>query len=250
MIATYITKIIYSIITIIIASVLVFIFRYIFKRSIKQLNLDPTIINLVNDTIKYIISILAIVVVLELFGINVSGLVVSLGIVGIAIGFASRDILSNFISGIFVITDKTVKVGEVIEVNDYKGKVVKVGLRTTTIITEANKTVTVPNSVLSKNPYINYTYRACADVDIDASPVRLELTIPIDTNIDTFRENTLAGLSEMKWPIKEPKISINIINIDSEGINIRATAWTSDYSKTNKYRNEMAEIIRQNIVKD
>lgn len=249
MISIYIVKIIYSIITILIASLLIFIFRYIFKRSIKQLNLDPTIINLVNDTIKYIISILAIVVVLELFGINVSGLVVSLGIVGIAIGFASRDILSNFISGIFVISDKTVKVGEVIEVNDYKGKVVKVGLRTTTIITEANKTVTVPNSVLSKNPYINYTYRDCVDVDIDVSPVRLELTIPIDTNIDIFRENTLSGLSSMSWPVQEPKISINIINIDSEGINIRATAWISDYSKTNKYRNKMAEIIRQNIVK-
>ncbi|MGL4670180.1 MAG: mechanosensitive ion channel family protein [Methanobacteriaceae archaeon] len=245
---SYITPIIYSILTLIIARALVFIFNNIFKRSIKNLNLDPTIIHLVTDTVKYIIYILAIVMVLELFGVNVSGLVVSLGIVGIAIGFASRDILSNFISGIFVISDKTVKVGEVIKVNDYKGKVIKVGLRTTTIITESNKTVTIPNSVLSKTPYINYTYRNCAEVDFDGFPVKLEFTVPTTTNIDLFRENSLKGLSAMGWSLKNPGITINIVNIDSEGINLRVTAWTENYSKTKKYRNEMAEIIRKNIV--
>ena len=114
-------------------------------------DLNLTAHYLFKDIVKYTVIIVAIAWILHVLGINLESIIISLGVVGIVIGFASQDIVSNFISGIFVISDKRIKVGEVIEVNGFKGTIKKVGFRNTTMINQDNYEITIPNSVLSKN---------------------------------------------------------------------------------------------------
>ena len=117
----------------------------------QEFDLNLTAHYLFKDIIKYTIIIIAFAWILHVLGINLESIIISLGVVGIVIGLASQDIVSNFISGIFVISDKKVKVGEVIEVDGFKGTIKKVGFRNTTMINQDNFEITIPNSVLSRN---------------------------------------------------------------------------------------------------
>ena len=142
-----------SIILIIISSLIVIkIGEYVLSILEKRYDLNLTAHYLFKDLFKYLVIILAITWILQLIGINIQNIVISLGIVGIAVGFASKDIVSNFISGLFVITDKQIEVGKVIEVDGQKGTIRKVGFRNTYLINQDQHRIIVPNSVLSTKP--------------------------------------------------------------------------------------------------
>ena len=146
-----------SIILIIISSLIVIkIGEYVLSILEKRYDLNLTAHYLFKDLFKYLVIILAITWILQLIGINIQNIVISLGIVGIAVGFASKDIVSNFISGLFVITDKQIEVGKVIEVDGQKGTIKKVGFRNTYLINQDQHRIIVPNSVLSTKPYKIY----------------------------------------------------------------------------------------------
>ena len=108
-----------------------------------KFNLNITLHYLLKDIVKYTVYVVAIAWILHVIGINLESIIISLGVVGIAIGFASQDIVSNFISGIFIIGDNKVKVGEVIEVDGFKGTIKKVGMRNTTMINQDNYEITI-----------------------------------------------------------------------------------------------------------
>jgi small conductance mechanosensitive channel len=97
---------------------------YIVKRCGSQFCFEPTLIQVLDEIIKYFMIIVAITLVLTEFDMDVSAIVLSLGIAGVAVGFAARDTLSNFISGIFILADKRFKVGDIIEMSSQKGKVI------------------------------------------------------------------------------------------------------------------------------
>ena len=97
---------------------------------------DMTATYLIRDIITYIIYFIALMVILQFFGINVAGTLLSVGIVGIAVSFAAKDIISNLFSGIILIIGKSVKVGQTIEINNQKGYVERIFLRSTVIVND------------------------------------------------------------------------------------------------------------------
>ena len=117
---------------------------------------NMTAVYLIHDIINYSIYFIAIMITLQMFGIDLGGLLLSLGIVGIAVSLAAKDIFSNFMSGIVLILGKSIKVGETVEINNHKGNVERVSLKTTRIIDDNGIKHIVPNSVLTNNTYLQY----------------------------------------------------------------------------------------------
>ena len=87
---------------------------------------DMTAIYLIVDIINYIIYFLALIAILQLFGIDLLGTLLSIGIIGIALSFAAKDIISNLFSGIILIIGKSIKVGDTIEIDGKKGIVQRI----------------------------------------------------------------------------------------------------------------------------
>ena len=81
---------------------------------------DMTAVYLIRDIINYIIYFIALMTILQLFGINLAGTLLSLGIVGIAVSFAAKDIISNLFSGIILILGRSVKVGDTLSIKGEK----------------------------------------------------------------------------------------------------------------------------------
>lgn len=127
-----------------------FIIAKIFERLvIKVLNKKNTkiaISKVVAGIIKNILVIIGFISSLGTLGVNVSAIVAGLGLSGFAFGFAFKDMLSNFISGLLIFIYEPFKLGDMIEVNGKTGKVIDINLRYVTIETDETRAL-VPNSV-------------------------------------------------------------------------------------------------------
>lgn len=113
--------------------------------------------HLVKKIVAFAVYTVAILMILNTFGVEITPLIATMGIGGLAIGLALQSTLSNIFSGLYIISDKPVRVGDFIELpsNKLSGYVEDVGLRTTRIRTLPNTMIVVPNSVLAESILIN-----------------------------------------------------------------------------------------------
>ncbi len=122
-------------------------------------DLSREIGNLLLKLTKAFIIILGLVSILQEWGINVTTLIASLGIGGLAVALAAKDTLANFFGGVSVIADKSMKIGEWVKVGDIEGIVEDIGIRTTKIRAFDKGLITVPNSYIANNALINFSRR-------------------------------------------------------------------------------------------
>ena len=120
---------------------------------------------------------------LSYFGISIMPIISTLGIGGLAIGLALKDTLSNIFSGLYILLEKNIKVGDFIELeNGKKGYVMNINWRTTTIKTLSNDVVILPNEKLAQSIIVNFAKPA------ELTRVAIEIPVSYDTDIDKFEK--------------------------------------------------------------
>jgi small conductance mechanosensitive channel len=139
----------------------------ILKNFLKRFNIEKTLSNFLTNLVMAIISILALITISIIFGINTASILASLGVFGLAIGFAAQDILSNIISGLFIFWDKPFVIDDLIEIKDTYGKIDKITMRTTKVVTPDGKLLTIPNKDVVNNTVASYTNFPNLRLDID-----------------------------------------------------------------------------------
>lgn len=117
------------------------------------------VINLILKIIYFIIFVIALLIVLSKLGFNVSAIIASLGIGGLAVALATKDILANFFASVMLLFDNSFSQGDWIVCGDIEGTVVEIGLRKTTVRTFDNALIFVPNSKLASDPIRNWSRR-------------------------------------------------------------------------------------------
>ena len=122
------------------------IVQYGINNLLKNKNPDTNISKVIASIIKNIIVIIGFITALGTIGINVSAIVAGLGLTGFAFGFAFKDMLSNFISGIMIFIYEPFKLGDFVEIEGKSGKVIGINLRYVTIDAEG-KNILVPNLI-------------------------------------------------------------------------------------------------------
>lgn len=108
------------------------------------------IFNMIRQSFKALLIIIAVITAMATFGINVSALIASLGLTGFALGFALRDALSNLLAGVLIMIYRPFGLGDRIIVSGFEGNVTNIDLRYTTLTID-EKTFLIPNSILFTN---------------------------------------------------------------------------------------------------
>ena len=211
------------------------------RRIGKQWKVDLTLIQVLNELIKYTVIALALTIILNEIGINISGIVLSLGIVGIAVGFAARDTLSNFIAGFFILADKGFRVGDIIEISNQQGRVLKMGFRITTLKTADNKIINIPNSSFSKDLYINHTA-------VESRRVDLDITIPYEMNLNNVTKSLKDAASGLKGVLVKPQPSIQIKELSDTGVKATLSLWIDDPWNITDYKTSLAKEAKKILV--
>ena len=140
------------------AFLLLKLFNHILTKIIEAKNDDrKRAINNVKRFLQIVVYSVALILILWIFRVDITGLLAGLGIGALVIGFALKDIIENWVSGLLIFTGKTYKIGDVIQVGNLKGVVKAISLRTTVLKTYDRNEIIMPNSLLLKEKIINLT---------------------------------------------------------------------------------------------
>lgn len=139
------------------------------------------VINLLLKIIYFLIILVAILILLKNFGFNISALIASLGIGGLAVAFAVKDMLANFFASVVLLFDNSFNQGDWIVCGDIEGTVVEMGLRRTTIRTFDNAMLFVPNSLLANSSVRNWNRRK------RGRRIRMQIGITYDSTPEQIR---------------------------------------------------------------
>ncbi len=144
--------------------------RHLVRKTARK-TFEERNVNSILKVIKYVFYVLITMYVLELFGIDLTAIWGAAGIAGVALGFAAQTSVSNLISGLFVLTEKTMRIGDFIEVDGVSGTIDSVGLLAVKVHTLDNQLIRIPNSNIINTKlknYSSYEYRRYVfDVSVD-----------------------------------------------------------------------------------
>lgn len=132
----------------------------------KSRGVDRGLETIVMKTFRVVGWAFIMLLVLSQLGINLSALIAGLGIAGLAVGFAAKDSLENFISGLTILLDRPFKVGDWVTVGNYFGRVANITLRSTRLETPNRQTVVFPSVHMVTNAVINHSARGVLRVDV------------------------------------------------------------------------------------
>ncbi len=174
---------------------------------------------------------IAIILVLDNYGVQVSALITTLGIGGLAVSLAAQDTLSNMVSGIILVIDQPFHIGDRIEVQgvglEVSGEVIDIGLRSTRIRTYDNQMVIVPNSSISKNQVINHTFPD------PRSRVQLEIEVVQGTDLVIVREVITRAVRSVDGVLVDEPVDVILGDYKENKMNLKVRWWieSSDASK-------------------
>jgi small conductance mechanosensitive channel len=150
--------------------------------------------------------------------LKASDLVQLLGISGVAIGFAFRDILQNFLAGILILLTEPFKIDDQIVFKDFEGTVEQIQTRATTIRTYDGRRIVIPNSELFTNSVI-------VNTAFDHRRLEYDIGIGYGDDIDTARRLILEAMNEIDGVLTSPAADAIVVELAGSAVNIRARWW-------------------------
>lgn len=193
------------------------ILQVLVSRTLRKTMPEPKA-QLIRKTIRYTGYVVAIASILQSMGINLSALLGAAGIAGIAIGFAAQTSVSNLISGLFLISEKSFQIGDVIQAGDITGIVMSIDLLSVKLQTFDNKFVRIPNETIIKTNVINIT----------RFPIRrLDITVGVSYNSDLKKVTGVLKdiAAKNMYVLDNPEPLILIDKFDKSSINILLGVW-------------------------
>lgn len=206
--------------TVFIILVMWIVFRLIAKaiRRVPETKLPAQRTAVIIRFLKYIFYIIVVLYVLGLFGINLKAIWGAAGIAGVAIGFAAQTSVSNLISGLFVLTEGSIHVGDTIIVGDVTGVVDEVKLLSIRVHTFDNQMVRIPNSTIINSNLTNNSYH---------NKRRLTLNVGVDYSTDMkLALETLKKAPELcPTVLKDPAPAVWFDGFADSSINLVVAVW-------------------------
>ncbi len=190
------------------------------QNATHRAGLDRSLVQLLRNVVGVVVSALAVITVLDQFGIDVLGVVTALGVVGIAVGFAAQDTLSNFISGITLLIERPFRIGDWVELAGKVGRVERISLRTTRLVTRDNIHTSIPNAKVASTEIVNLSA---------GGPLRLRVPLGI-----AYKESSRAARQALLPVLRgHPEVlqdaahapSVLVEELGSSSVNLVMLAW-------------------------
>jgi small-conductance mechanosensitive channel len=208
--------------------------RFLFNRLLAQSGLDRSLQYAIAQVVSNIVLVIGIFIVLENTGIHLAALAVFAGAVGVGLGFGLQNIASNFISGLVILAERPITIGDRVEVAGIAGQVEHIRARSTVIRTNDNIMMIVPNTKFIDSPVTNWTY---GDRRVR---FRIPVSVAYGSDIAKVRDTLLAVAGENLHTLKEPAPSAFLENFGENAIEFKLVVWSSEMSaRPSRYRSDI-----------
>jgi len=213
-----------SLITVFVVSA--FVKRMLVKRVFTRYSMDPGTAESVGTITRYFLIILGLAIIMQTSGINLSALGILFGALGIGIGFGLQNISNNFISGVIILFERPIKVGDRVDVDGIEGNIVNIAARATTIITNDNIAIIVPNSKFINEKVINWS--------LNDKLVRFNFPVNVSYKEDpaNIKRILMAVASKCEGVETSPAPDVLFKDYGDSSINFILRVWSSEFSYT------------------
>ncbi|MBU0907029.1 MAG: mechanosensitive ion channel [Nanoarchaeota archaeon] len=201
---------------------LVFAWRNLARKT--KVKVNESVTGLVHETLRVMLIILVLLYILDIWGVEIVPVLGALGVAGLAVALALQPVLSNIFSGISVVMDKSVKVGDwIIMDNGTWGVISKIGIRSTRVKTFDNDMVIIPNTKLADSDIRN----------VSLPEPKVRKTIPFGvaygSNVDEVKKIVLAELKKIKHVVKNPEPYVRFLEMGESSLNFKAFFYIDSY---------------------
>ncbi len=227
-----------SIIVFITFFVIVFILLRVLKTIIyKVRRIEVAKKYAIYSLIKYCVLVFSFIIGLQILGLNLSVLVAGSAALLVGIGLGLQNLFSDFVSGIILLVDSSVKVNDVIEVNGLVCKVQEINLRTTTVLTRDDNYIILPNTDLTKNHLINWTHNHIAS--------RFEVTIGVDYSSDVKMVMKILkeATANQNGILNTPASFVRFTDYGESSLNFSVFFWTEEIFSAENIKSDVRKRI-------
>lgn len=218
------------------------VIQFVLKIVLGRTKLDDTSKAFVRTILKYSVLLTGLFHALSTMKVDTAGLLASLGIVGITIGFAARDAFSNLISGMLIYLDRPFVIGDLVEIGDYYGRVDQITLRSTRVITSDGKMLAVPNAEMINKTVTSYTNVPHLRLDI-------EVTVGVTEDIGKVRQVLLEVLFGDPDYLDKPPARVIVTQLNDYNVAVELQAWIKDERSHVEKRAELREKVFEALTK-
>lgn len=215
----------------------IFARRAINRKIFKHFHIDEGTSYTLSRITQYIIITIGVLISFNFVGINLSSLTVIFGLLSVGIGFGLQNVTSNFISGLIILFERPISVGDRVVVNEIEGDITEINIRSTMVRTVNNISIVVPNSEFVSKDVINYSH---------GDPT-YRLDVNVGVSYDSDLDIVLKALNEVadnnSSVMKKPKPEVHLIEFGDSSWNMQLRSWIPNVKDYPKIRNELNQAI-------
>ena len=216
--------------------------RFLFNRFLVHSGLDRSLQYAISQIAANVVLVVGIFIVLQNTGIHLEALTVFAGAVGVGIGFGLQNITSNFISGLVILAERPITIGDRVEVGGVTGQVQKIRARSTVLVTNDNITTIVPNQKFIDSPVTNWTY---GDPKVR---FRIPVGVAYGSDVEKVRATLIEAAAENPHTLDDPAPSVFFVEFGSSSLNFELVAWSNEMShRPRRYRSDLNFAIEKKL---
>jgi len=196
----------------------------------------------ISQIVSNVVLIVGIIIVLENTGIHLGALAVFAGAVGVGVGFGLQNIASNFISGLVILAERPITIGDRVEVAGITGQVQQIRARSTVILTNDNIAMIVPNTKFIDSPVTNWTY----------GDPRVRFRVPVGvaygSDVNKVREALITAAREHPATLSEPAPNVYLEKFGESSIDFELVVWSSEMSyRPRRFKSDLNFLIDKHL---
>lgn len=216
--------------------------RFLFTNLLANSGLNRSLQYALSQIISNAVLVVGVILVLENTGINLGALAVFAGAVGVGVGVGLQGIASNFISGLIILAERPITIGDRVEVGTTAGQVQRIRARSTLILTNDNISIIVPNRKFIDDTVTNWTY----------GDPRVRFRVPIGvaygSDVEKVRAALIAAGREHAKALQDPAPSVFLKQFGDSSIDFELVVWSSEMShRPARFKSDLNFLIERHL---
>ena len=225
---------VWSLIEVLILFAISYLIFFIIRKAIyNSKKLDKAKKYSFSNLIKYVIYVITFALVLHILGFNLKFVMAGSAALLVGIGLGLQNLFSDFVSGIILLVDSSIKVDDILDIDGLVCKVEKINLRTTLVLTRGDKFILLPNTLLTKNKIVNWTH--------SENRTRFDVQVGVDysSDINLVMRLMKEACKVQKEVLKEPEPFVRFTDFGSSSLDFVLYFWVDDVFRAEKVKSEI-----------
>lgn len=219
-----------------------FLRRFVVQRLLKHTRFDSSFQYAIGKLTGYIFILGGFFIALQINHVNLSSLTMVASAVGVGVGFGLQNIINNFVSGLIILAERPITIGDRIEVGSVAGQVSQINLRSTAVVTNDNITIIVPNSDIISHAVTNWSH---GDPRVR---MRLPVGVAYGSDLEKLRRLLLEVAAEHPKVLREPASDVFFIGFGDSSLNFELGVWTAEMTaKPRRFRSDLNFAIEKKL---